>query len=814
MVSLIGYSALQKKFGPKQPPKKAVAKKGEEAAPQDKSGAEKGKKDLEKDTESANNKSADPDQKQSPEEDPKNNEPEPPENIQRFPKRFATLGDFGGKRAPFLLYFNSRGATLDHVEMVTRQKSGNLRFRNLEQDYGYLGYLALIAEPDVKGCRVRVVGPGTPAALAQPKQGTKKIGVQPGDLLVAVDGKSIQKPQDLTTFLKHKRPGSKVKLELKRVTQPAPNPMDADDTKQVTRVPVSLEATLAAHPLELIQLESDALDNSLPSLRTTLLNLNDVQLKDSRSELSGLRMHRDDWELTNVNEKEVVFRYSVPKAVLVKAKITGSLAIIKRFRLEASSDASDPRYDLSWSLSCEYDGQEPVQLALRQTGLNGLPLEGWWYSTKISPSWGGAGARDVVWKNKSQGSGLLSAHKIYQNIKDGVKSISLLSGDDDTNDRTFTYIGMDTQYFSAVMLPQGKPGTTMMVQDARAIPVGAIGRAKGRKSRTQNSTFQIDLMPVQCQPGNPKERSLYQFRLFLGPKKPEVLAKYGLEDLLEYGWFGFVARPLTHILHFFYKLVRNYGIAIILLTVLVRGAMFPLGRKAAKNAQMMQELAPQIKEIKEQYKKDMEKQAAAMKDLWKKHNFHPLSGCWVMFMQLPIFIGLYRSISVDIELRQAALIPGVSWCSNLSGPDQLFFWKNETFGFITSETGWLGPYFNLLPIITIVLFILQQKMFTPPPTDDQSRMQQKMMKYMMIFFGVLFFKVPSGLCIYFVASSLWGIGERKLLPKPVPKVINDVVDSRKPSWSERLKQWADQKSGRTNTPVDRRKRKLPKARKR
>ena len=91
------------------------------------------------------------------------------------------------------------------------------------------------------------------------------------------------------------------------------------------------------------------------------------------------------------------------------------------------------------------------------------------------------------------------------------------------------------------------------------------------------------------------------------------------------------------------------------------------------------------------------------------------------------------------------------------------------FPIIASESGWLGPYLNILPIITIVLFLVQQKMFTPPATDEQTRMQQNMMKYMMIFIGVMFFKVASGLCIYFIASSLWGIGERKLLPKPPPK---------------------------------------------
>ena len=128
-----------------------------------------------------------------------------------------------------------------------------------------------------------------------------------------------------------------------------------------------------------------------------------------------------------------------------------------------------------------------------------------------------------------------------------------------------------------------------------------------------------------------------------------------------------------------------------------------------------------------------------------------------MFLQLPIFIGLYRGLSVDIALRDQPLIPGLKWCGNLAGPDQLWYWKDAIpFSFLTHETGWLGPYLNILPIVTIILFLMQQKLFTPPPTDDQQKLMHKMMTFMMIFMGVLFFKVSAGLCIYFITSSLWG----------------------------------------------------------
>jgi YidC/Oxa1 family membrane protein insertase len=193
-----------------------------------------------------------------------------------------------------------------------------------------------------------------------------------------------------------------------------------------------------------------------------------------------------------------------------------------------------------------------------------------------------------------------------------------------------------------------------------------------------------------------------------------------------------IAIPLSWLLHFFESLpLVNYGLAIILLTVLVRSAMMPLSRKAAKNAQMMQELAPEMKRIAEKYKTDMEKRGVAQRELFAKHNYNPFGGCLLMFVQLPIFIGLYRALSVDIELLQAPLIPGFWWCSNLAGPDMLWYWEPYLFAFFADPgTGWLGPFFNVLPIVTIVLFLVQQKMFMPPATDEQTRMQQQMMKYM------------------------------------------------------------------------------------
>jgi YidC/Oxa1 family membrane protein insertase len=142
-----------------------------------------------------------------------------------------------------------------------------------------------------------------------------------------------------------------------------------------------------------------------------------------------------------------------------------------------------------------------------------------------------------------------------------------------------------------------------------------------------------------------------------------------------------------------------------------------------------------------------------------------------LFIQMPVIIGLFRCLAIDIELRDAPLLShAVRWCSNLAAPDMLYDWH----GFMPAwfnEGGSifaLGPYFNLLPVLGAALMFLQMKVSTPKPADEQAAMQQKMMQYMMLFMGLMFFKWASGLCIYFIVTTVWSFGERRFLPKAPP----------------------------------------------
>jgi YidC/Oxa1 family membrane protein insertase len=175
----------------------------------------------------------------------------------------------------------------------------------------------------------------------------------------------------------------------------------------------------------------------------------------------------------------------------------------------------------------------------------------------------------------------------------------------------------------------------------------------------------------------------------------------------------------------------------------------------------MQKLAPELKKLQEKYKEDRQALAQAQMKLYREKGVNPLSGCLVILLQMPIFLGLYYALNESIHLRLA----GFLWIDNLAVPDAMFNWRSwPVMGQIAA---WLrlGDTFNLLPLVSIALMLVQQRYLMPPPADEQQAMQMKMMNIMMIFMAYMFYWVAAGLCVYFVVSGAWGLLERKLLPK-------------------------------------------------
>jgi YidC/Oxa1 family membrane protein insertase len=227
-------------------------------------------------------------------------------------------------------------------------------------------------------------------------------------------------------------------------------------------------------------------------------------------------------------------------------------------------------------------------------------------------------------------------------------------------------------------------------------------------------------------------------------------------------------------------LQHNLGVAalaIIAVTILVRGAISPLSRKQAANMAKLQEkmaaLQPQLKRLEEEYRgRDARDFQSAKMKLMMENGANPFSqmgGCVLLLLQMPIFMGLYYCLQENVFFRLQPFL----WAPSLAAPDMLFWWTEKIpyiseLSSLGSSPLYLGPYFNILPILAVTLMIIQQKFTMPPPTDENQAMQQKTMKYVMMFMAVFFYKVASGLVLYFIVSTLWGIAERKLLKKTKP----------------------------------------------
>jgi YidC/Oxa1 family membrane protein insertase len=653
-----------------------------------------------------------------------------------------TLGSID-RDSPFrmLVTWNNEGAAIEKVEL------NGFRALEHEKPWGYLGYLAPLNAPKRGGALVRVVGTGTPAAAA---------GVQVNDVITTFGEAKIRTAEEYLTALKTTEPGQQIEISILR----------GEETKKFS-------VKLIRQPMDMIrpEFENKAVEIVEPGKHDPLSFLATIQQFDDRTlskddkELGGVNLRTSAWEVIESTDKLVRFRKSVP--------ILG-LEITKTYRLELvpknqQADVTFPAYSLLLDISIANVSDKEHKVAYRLDGPTGLPTEGDWYASKVSHNWGSAGLRDVIVEFAGGGLEQVSPAQLAEEDfeKDWGANASL------------DFIAVDAQYFAAALVPLKKDPNEIVFQSISPRRVGAVP-AETADYRLINVSFRVDSVEATLAPGGaPLEHHL---QIFAGPKRPALLAQYGpdgaLKDLVYYGWFGPIARILGEVLHFFYGLVRNYGVAIVMLTVLVRGCMFPLSRKQALGAQKMQELQPEMKKINEKYKTEPEKRTKATQELFRTHKYNPVGGCLLAFAQLPIFVGLYRSLMVDIELRQAPLISeAVRWASNLAAPDMFWRWDHLVPLFVSNGTGFfgLGPFLNILPLFTIALFIWQQKMFMPPAADEQAAMQQKMMQYMMIFMGVLFFKVASGLCVYFIASSLWGVCERKLLPKTQKKADGEMA---------------------------------------
>jgi len=229
-------------------------------------------------------------------------------------------------------------------------------------------------------------------------------------------------------------------------------------------------------------------------------------------------------------------------------------------------------------------------------------------------------------------------------------------------------------------------------------------------------------------------------QLFAGPQNEDVLTKAapGLEYAVDYGWLTIIAKPLFWVLSKIHSLVNNWGVAIILLTILIKAVFFPLSAASYKSMAQMRELAPRLQSMKEKFGDDKQKMQQAMLELYRTEKINPMGGCLPIIVQIPVFIALYWVLLASIELRHA---PFFGWIQDLSATD---------------------PWF-ILPILMGSTMIIQTYL-NPAPTDP---IQAKVMKVMPVVFSVFFFFFPAGLVLYWLVNNILSIAQQWYVNKTI-----------------------------------------------
>lgn len=347
------------------------------------------------------------------------------------------------------------------------------------------------------------------------------------------------------------------------------------------------------------------------------------------------------------------------------------------------------------------------------------------------------------------------------------------------------YAGITNNYFALLMKPQSgkmlrKVSFSALEDTEKMTPVldeyeanyGGPPPPRQMEEMRRNALTNVRaefLLNVKTPiPGN---EAVQNFMFYAGPKSTELMNKSEYADfytLIEdsYGSMAWINTTLIWILKLFHSIFGNWGVAIICLTFVVKIILFPLNRiqqtSMADYAEKMKVMKPKLDELKKKFKNNKKKFNEAQMKLMKEEGVRPpLMGCLVIFLQFPVFIGLFQVLRNAFELRHS---PFILWVQDLSMPDALF-----PIGITIPIIGITIASFNVLPILMTVAFYYQQKMMPKPATTDPNAEQmQKIMKFMPILFGILFYGYASGLSLYWMTSNILSIIEYKFIRKKFP----------------------------------------------
>jgi len=292
---------------------------------------------------------------------------------------------------------------------------------------------------------------------------------------------------------------------------------------------------------------------------------------------------------------------------------------------------------------------------------------------------------------------------------------------------TLKWISVQDRYFMSSLIPKIPVETSMrlFLKDKGFLEAQYISPQK------------------EIRPGSQEQA---EFNLFFGPKSLKLLKSLGhdLNLAINFGWFDFLAKPFLYFMNFLYGFIPNYGVAIILLTVVTKIIFWPLGSKSYKSMNEMKKIQPLLAEIKEKYGNDKKRMNEEVMGLYKTYKINPMGGCLPMVAQIPVFFALYRMLYETIELRHA---PFLLWIKDLSAPDRLFHF--------TFSIPFMEPPYGI-PVLTIIMgatMFIQQKM-TPAVGDPT---QAKMMMILPFVFTVIFVNFSAGLVLYWLINNVLSI---------------------------------------------------------
>lgn len=293
------------------------------------------------------------------------------------------------------------------------------------------------------------------------------------------------------------------------------------------------------------------------------------------------------------------------------------------------------------------------------------------------------------------------------------------------------WVAVDSKYFTLGCIPK---------EPAKVIESTPIGEEGIR------TVFSQDKKEIK-----PGETIVFSTIAYIGPKNSDMLKNVGsgFEEVLDYGFFGWIAKPLVLVLKYSNSVTGNYGIDIIILTIIIKILFHPLTHKSYVSMKKMQDIQPVIKDLQKKYKDDKTRMNQEVMTLYKTYKINPLSGCMPMVLQIPVFFALYKALLVAIELRHA---PFMWWIADLSAPEYLYDFN--LFGFLVP--------LRLLPLLMGISMYLQQKM---NPSGGMDPTQQKLMNFLPLIFTVMFWGFPSGLVIYWLVNNIISIGQQYYLLK-------------------------------------------------